>query len=129
MLTRGTGVDMSYALSYHAIARQIGLPAVTVTGWTSGTPHMWNRVFLEGQWCDIDPAWDDAGEQAVSTYQLHAANALDGHTVDSGWMSGAHIAAYGDWGSIADTRYAAPAATCGTSGPQGRRATRVNGRG
>lgn len=49
VLTRGTGVDMSYALSYHAIARQIGLPAVTVTGWTSGTPHMWNRVFLEGQ--------------------------------------------------------------------------------
>lgn len=109
VLTRGTGVDVSYALSYHAIARQVGLPAVTVTGWTSGTPHMWNRVFLEGQWCDIDPAWDDAGEQAVSTYQLHAANALDGHTVDSGWMSGAHIAAYGDWGSIADTRYAAPA--------------------
>ncbi|WP_369870489.1 hypothetical protein [Bifidobacterium pseudolongum] len=40
---------MSYALSCHAIARQIGLPTVTVTGWTSGTPHMWNRVFLEGQ--------------------------------------------------------------------------------
>lgn len=90
-LTMGKGTDTSYALSFDAIADQIGLTSVLVTGWTANGPHIWNRVLLDGQWRDIDAARDDAGDHATDTYRLKDANTLDGHTTDTRWLLRASI--------------------------------------
>ncbi|PKU88505.1 hypothetical protein CQR46_1607 [Bifidobacterium pseudolongum subsp. globosum] len=86
VLTVGKGVDTSYALSFDAIADQVGLTSVMVTEWAGDGPHAWNRVLLDGRWADIDPAWDDAGEQATDTYQLKDADTLDNHATELDWM-------------------------------------------
>lgn len=95
VLTAGTGTDTSYALSFDAIADQIGLTSILVTGWTANGPHVWNRVLLDGQWRDIDAARDDAGDDATDTYRLKDANTLDGHTTDARWLLPASIDACG----------------------------------
>lgn len=98
-LTTGKGADSSYALCFDAIADQIGLSSVLVTGWMAGGPHIWNRVLLDGQWRDIDAARDDAGDHATDTYRLKDANTLDGHTTDTRWLLHASIDSCGGTGS------------------------------
>lgn len=94
-LTTGKGVDTSYALSFDAIADQVGLTSMVVTGWAGDGPHMWNRVLLDGRWLDIDPSWDDAGERAADTYRLKDADTLDNHTTEADWLLPMNASAYG----------------------------------
>jgi hypothetical protein len=48
-----------------AVARALGLPAVTVTGLTYGEIdgpgfylHAWNEVVIDGEWVAVDPTWN-----------------------------------------------------------------------
>ncbi|WP_129897925.1 transglutaminase domain-containing protein [Bifidobacterium pseudolongum] len=95
ILINGRGVCASYTLSFDAIADQIGIPSLFVSGQGASGRHAWNRVQLDGKWYDIDTTWDDDGSYASSEYQLKDANTLDEHTVESDWMLKSSIPAYG----------------------------------
>lgn len=95
ILVDGKGVCASYAYSFDAIADQVGLTSLYVSGWGEKGPHAWNRVQLDGKWYDIDTTWDDEGSYASNDYQLKDANTMDKHTVESDWMLKSSIPAYG----------------------------------
>ncbi|RYQ11468.1 transglutaminase domain-containing protein [Bifidobacterium pseudolongum] len=95
ILVDGKGVCASYAYAFDAIADQVGLTSLYVSGQGATGRHAWNRVQLDGKWYDIDATWDDAGSYASSEYQLKDANTLDKHTVESDWMLKSSIPSYG----------------------------------
>ena len=98
-LARHEKPDTSYALSFDAIADQIGLPSVLVTGWAQNGSHIWNRVLLDGRWQDFDGAQGNADDHATDTHRLKDANTLDGHTTDARWLLHASIDACGGTGA------------------------------
>ncbi len=98
-LARHEKPDTSYALSFDAIADQIGLPSVLVTGWAQNGPHIWNRVLLDGRWQDFDGAQGNADDHTADTHRLKDANTLDGHTTDARWLLHASIDACGGTGT------------------------------
>ena len=41
---------------------------LNVTGVADGEDHMWNRVFVHGEWYNLDVTWDDIGEEISHEY-------------------------------------------------------------
>lgn len=96
VLLNGKGVCVSYALCFDAIADQVGLTSLLVSGNGDTGAHAWNRVNIDNQWLDIDPTWDDKGSVAVADYQLKPANTLDRHTVvAASWILEANASRFG----------------------------------
>lgn len=62
-MVQGKGVCESYARAFGYICQKAGIRTVNVVGTGSnggGTEnHMWNRVYYNKKWYDIDLTWDD----------------------------------------------------------------------
>lgn len=50
-----------YALAFKRVMDEVGIPCRVNTG----DQHMWNTVYLEGYWYNIDVTWDDLGGKAI----------------------------------------------------------------
>lgn len=46
-----------YALSFYALMNELDVPVTYETG----DNHMWNTVYVDGKWYNIDLTWDDVG--------------------------------------------------------------------
>ena len=64
-LATGTGVCQDYSRLFAAIARAAGIPTRIITGTGDGEPHAWNRVYVNGQWLDVDVTWDDQENHGI----------------------------------------------------------------
>ncbi|WP_169173074.1 transglutaminase domain-containing protein [Bifidobacterium oedipodis] len=99
ILLKGKGVCASYADAFTAIAREVGLETLSVTGDVAAGRHAWNRVKIDNQWLDTDPTWDDPADTSATVartdYQLQPVNQLRGHTADDYWMLSEKIDQYG----------------------------------
>ncbi|WP_430866974.1 transglutaminase domain-containing protein [Demequina aurantiaca] len=97
LLVEGTAVCNGYAQSFNAMAQEVGLRSVEVTGSDSsgatGGSHAWNKVLIGGEWLLVDTTWDDSGDQLRSDYLLLGADApiLATRTQDSEWVVDANI--------------------------------------
>lgn len=71
-----------YALAFYQIMTELDIP-VTIE---AGDNHMWNTVFVDDEWYNIDLTWDDAGGKKVRyDYFLVDDNAFGDHAYgDSG---------------------------------------------
>ncbi|MDR2896343.1 MAG: hypothetical protein LBV30_06790 [Propionibacteriaceae bacterium] len=60
VLINHSGVCMSYALAFKALADAAGLESVVITGYAddSGIGHAWVKVKIDGGWQVIDPTWN-----------------------------------------------------------------------
>ena len=56
-----------YARAFKLICDELGVPCILVDGLADGGPHMWNYVFLGGNWYGVDVTWDDPTLQGVSS--------------------------------------------------------------
>ncbi|MBQ3093612.1 MAG: hypothetical protein IJC52_00420 [Clostridia bacterium] len=54
-----TGVCESYSLAYEYLMHQCGIQAGVVVGQSQGIGHMWNFLYLNGNWYQTDVTWDD----------------------------------------------------------------------
>ncbi len=59
-LYNGYSSCTGYALGFYLIMEELGIPVTYETGGM----HAWNRVYLDGEWYNIDLTWDDAGDHA-----------------------------------------------------------------
>jgi hypothetical protein len=49
-----------YAFAFALLAQKMGFECVTVTGKSAeGETHAWNKIFADGNWYNVDTAWDD----------------------------------------------------------------------
>ena len=69
VLLRGTGVCDSYAKAYVLLLQKAGIEVKRVTGYVDGINHAWVIAKIDGEWCHIDPTWDDpiTGDPAVDS--------------------------------------------------------------
>ncbi len=62
-LVKGKGKCDGYAKSFAYVCGKAGIRAVTVIGTdiysTDGSMHMWNKVYYNKKWYNIDVTWDD----------------------------------------------------------------------
>ena len=79
-------VGGGYAQALQALYEQMGIPCLTVSGQWNGENHMWNLVWLDGEWRYCD-ATSDRGrsEFGFGCYRVTAEN-LWGHTWDQDWI-------------------------------------------
>ena len=60
ILINGVGVCASYAADFKLLADAAGLESRIVTGMLEGSsPHAWNKVKIDGQWCIVDATNND----------------------------------------------------------------------
>lgn len=76
-----------YAQALQALYERVGIPCLTVSGQWNGENHMWNLVWLDGEWRYCD-ATSDRGrsEFGFGCYRVTAEN-LWGHTWDQDWVA------------------------------------------
>lgn len=53
-LVEGLSNDFGVAKAYKLLLDMVGIPAITVTGYYHGEPHVWNKVELDGKWYNVD---------------------------------------------------------------------------
>ena len=58
-LIDGVAVCEGYARAFLYLCSSVGIPCELVSGVADGVQHMWNMVYLNGQWYHIDLTWDD----------------------------------------------------------------------
>lgn len=60
LLSNGKGVCSAYAELFDIFMMKIGIPSFIVVGSVkTGGCHMWNMVYLNGNWHMVDVTWDD----------------------------------------------------------------------
>ncbi len=60
-----------YSRAMQLLLEECGIPATVVTGVADGEDHMWNSVFLQGEWYNVDVTWDDmVGETSHEYFNL-----------------------------------------------------------
>lgn len=78
VLLDGISVCQGYAKTFQLLCQRLHIPAYLVTGTTGGQGHAWNLVFVDGQWCYMDPTWGDASyRQEESNYPQTAYPAVN----------------------------------------------------
>lgn len=72
LLSNLSPVCEGYAKAFKLLCDRIGVPCITVTS----SNHMWNMVYVDGQWYHMDCTWndpnvgDDSSNHSVRTYFL-----------------------------------------------------------
>lgn len=70
-------VCAGYAKSYQYLMQKSGIPCITVFGDTSGDPHAWDIVSLDGTYYYVDPTWgdpvflNDNGEEVKDVHDIY----------------------------------------------------------
>ncbi|MGC4174684.1 transglutaminase domain-containing protein [Demequina sp.] len=102
ILVAGTAVCNGYAQAFQALAYEVGLPTVVVTGEANSGltvgAHAWNRVLVDGEWDVVDVTWDDVdGSYVRQDYFLvpPGDEKLDSRTPDKEWVVDSEAANYG----------------------------------
>jgi len=69
-LEKGRGVCGDYAQMFEYLCDRASIPCVTEGGITITSPaqsnHIWNAVFINGDWKFVDTTWDDGNEKKIS---------------------------------------------------------------
>ena len=102
VLVSGTGVCMSYAYAFQALAEEAGLETVVVTGdLADGGGHAWNKVKLGESWRAVDVTWNDPrgpwNPQSGTRYLMIRDAQFSGsalRTERDSWMSDAYLSKY-----------------------------------
>lgn len=53
-----------YSKAFSYLCSKAGIETVTVTGDADGTPHMWNKVKIDGKWYNIDITYAVSGSES-----------------------------------------------------------------
>jgi len=90
ILLDGTAVCGGYAITFTALANDVGLDTIMVTGeiTASNVRHAWNKVKVDGDWLAIDTTWNDSSQP--NQYLLITDDEFTGpaeRTEDTGWLS------------------------------------------
>ncbi|MDQ6527291.1 transglutaminase domain-containing protein [Nocardioides sp. LHD-245] len=102
ILVDHSGVCMSYAYAFHALAEEAGVESVVVTGeLADGGGHAWNKVKVGGNWRAVDVTWNDPrGPWTPSTgtrYLMIRDAEFTGSALrseDDDWMADAYLSQY-----------------------------------
>ncbi len=65
VLVDGIAVSEGYALAFKELCDRYGITCVLVNGAYQGVFHMWNRVYIDQKWYNIDCSADALGEGEV----------------------------------------------------------------
>ncbi|WP_329904870.1 transglutaminase domain-containing protein [Porphyromonas pogonae] len=62
-LVLGKAVCQGYSLAYCMLMENLGIRTDYIRGSSlyENLGHVWNRIFIEGQWYNMDLTWDDSG--------------------------------------------------------------------
>lgn len=83
----GRSACNGYALAFYQIMTELNIP-VTIE---VGDNHMWNTVYVDDEWYNIDLTWDDAGGKSVRyDYFLVDDNAFGDHAYGDSGASASH---------------------------------------
>lgn len=67
-VVNGEALCMGFALAFEYYMQRLGIPCAVVSGEANGGPHVWNLVYLDGVYYNIDVTWDrlTSSERLVS---------------------------------------------------------------
>lgn len=65
-LCLGRAVCNGYAAAFQLIMEELGIPCMMIC--SHEINHVWNCVYLEGDWYNIDVTWDDSTEKTGTIY-------------------------------------------------------------
>lgn len=70
-MAKGEAVCEGYAQAFAYICRKAGIRTVNVIGRAGGESHMWNKVYYNKKWYNVDVTWNDPVSNLVenSTYE------------------------------------------------------------
>lgn len=97
VLLRGTGVCVSYASAFQALADAAGLDSVMVTGTAveANEGHAWNKVWVNGAWRIVDSTWNDSPWVRSEAFFLQTdAQAAGDRAEDEEWVVDANQGLY-----------------------------------
>ncbi|MEV7974272.1 transglutaminase domain-containing protein [Cellulomonas sp. NPDC089187] len=97
VLLHGTGVCVSYASAFQALADAAGLDSVMVTGVAvdGGEGHAWNKVWVDGAWRVVDSTWNDSPWVGSERFFLQTdAQAAADRSEDQDWIVDANQPMY-----------------------------------
>lgn len=97
VLLRGTGVCVSYASAFQALADAAGLDSVMVTGTAleANEGHAWNKVWVNGAWRIVDSTWNDSPWVRSEAFFLQTdAQAAGDRSEDVDWVVDANQGLY-----------------------------------
>lgn len=57
-LVRGRTVCAGYGMAFQYMMQRLGIPSVVLFGY-AGEAHLWNMVYLDGEWYEMDVTWND----------------------------------------------------------------------
>ena len=73
-LVEGEAVCEGYSKAFLLLCQRAGIDCIPVFGITNedgGTPHMWNKVRLDGEWYNVDVTWDDPVSNIGADFVRH----------------------------------------------------------
>lgn len=59
-LLDGRAVCSGYANAFTLIMEELGIPVVEVVGYNNKSKHNWNKVYIDGEWLNIDVTFNDS---------------------------------------------------------------------
>ncbi len=81
-LVSGESVCEGYAKSMQILLSKVGIPCYTIRGEGENVAHIWNVVYLGGEWYHLDATWDD-NEDAISYeyFNINSEQLLKNHII------------------------------------------------
>ncbi|MGN1422615.1 MAG: chitobiase/beta-hexosaminidase C-terminal domain-containing protein [Oscillospiraceae bacterium] len=66
-LVNGKAQCEGYSMAVMYLCQSVGIPCIFITGEADGS-HGWNKVNINGNWCQLDATWDDMGDYSSFGY-------------------------------------------------------------
>ena len=65
-LVEGKALCEGYSRAMQLLLSRFGILSTTVTGVAEGEGHMWNMVYIDGAWYNLDVTWNDTTKDFIS---------------------------------------------------------------
>ncbi|MDR1794467.1 MAG: hypothetical protein LBR25_03655 [Erysipelotrichaceae bacterium] len=94
-LVAGQAMCTGYAKAFAILADKLGYPVITIRGSAKGVDHVWNLVYIENQWYQMDVTLDDNDVLQQADYQyflIPVHKNLADHVLDYGLTMSEYLA-------------------------------------
>lgn len=65
-IVKGKAICEGYTRAMQLLLEEFGIKSMPVVGVASGEGHMWNAVYIHGQWYNLDVTWNDTATGTLS---------------------------------------------------------------
>lgn len=70
-LVLGKATSEGYSMAFKLLLNSCGISSCVVYGSADGSPHVWNMVYIDGSYFNVDASWDDADLEFAPDLRFH----------------------------------------------------------